>query len=283
MFCTLVAHVAFYLLTDITNFKIMYPELFSIGSFTVHSYGFMIMTGAVLGYFFMTRSAKKDLNIETDKIQSLAILIIIAAFVGGKLLFYLEKPSFYFESFDNMKRNFRTGFVFYGSLLFAVPVAIWFFRKEKWPLWPMMDRLAITACIIHACGRMGCFFAGCCYGIPTDRPWGITFTNSLSQAKPLHTALHPTQLYSASLIVSILAILLMFKRHQRFEGQLFFVYIIMYAFGRGIIEIFRGDEARGYIIDGILSHSQFISIGVIAAAAFFYFRFKGSAKKRVKI
>lgn len=259
----------------------MHPELFNIGNFTIHTYGFMIMLGAVSGFLYMSYSVKKEMGIERDKIQNLAILIILSAFIGGKLFFYLENPAYYFDSWANMKKNFRTGFVFYGSLLFAIPTVIWYFRKEKWPIWPLLDRIAITACIIHAMGRMGCFFAGCCHGVPTDLPWGVTFTDPLSQAEPLHTALHPTQLYSSFLILTILVILFMLKRHQRFDGQLFFVYIILYATGRGIIEIFRGDEARGYIIDGIISHSQFISIAVILVTLFIYSRFrkKGFGKK----
>jgi len=260
----------------------MHPELFKIGNFTIHTYGFMIMIGATLGFFYMSYAVKKDLGIDRDKIQNLAILIILSAFIGGKLFFYLENPSYYFSSFENLKRNFRTGFVFYGSLLFAVPVVIWYFRKEKWPVWPLMDRIAITACIIHGMGRLGCFFAGCCHGVPTDVPWGVTFTDGSSQAEPLNTPLHPTQLYSAGLIFSILIILLMFKRHKRFEGQLFFIYIILYATGRSIIEVFRGDEERGYVIDNIISHSQFISIIVIAITIWAYLKFKRKADFRAK-
>ena len=260
----------------------MHPELFSIGNFTIHTYGFMIMIGASLGFFYMTSSAKKDLGIERDKIQNLAILIIIAAFVGGKLFFFMENPSYYFGSFENMKSNFRTGFVFYGSLIFAIPLTVWFFRKEKWPLWPMMDRLAITACIIHACGRMGCFFAGCCHGVPTDMPWGISFSDAATKANPINTPLHPTQLYSSFMILCILGILWMMKRHNRFEGQLFFIYIILYASGRAIIEIFRGDEARGYVVDGIISHSQFISIIVISMTVLVYLRFRKKANIKAK-
>ncbi len=252
----------------------MHPKLFEIGSFEIHTYGFMIMLGALSGFLYMSNTVKKEMGIEKDKIQNLAILIIIAAFVGGKLLFYLENPSYYFDSWSNMKRNFRTGFVFYGSLLFAIPVVIWFFKKEKWPVWAMLDRIAITACIIHGMGRIGCFFAGCCHGIPTDAAWGITFSDPISQAEPLNTPLHPTQLYSSFMIFTILAFLFMLKRHQRFDGQLFFSYIILYAIGRGIIEIYRGDEARGYIIDGVISHSQFISILVILVTGFVYFKFR---------
>lgn len=247
----------------------MHPELFNIGSFTVHSYGFMIMIGAMLAYFYVSTTMKKELGIATEKIQNLAIIIIVAAFVGGKLFFYFEDPGYYFHPMSNMFKGFRTGFVFYGSLLFAIPAVIWYFRKQQWPVWPMLDRIAIAACILHMCGRLGCFFAGCCHGLPTDSFLGVTFTDPVSQAEPLNVPLHPTQLYSVFLIGSILVFLLMFKRHKRFEGQLFLIYIILYAVGRGVIEIFRGDGRRGFIIDGILSHSQFISLIVISIAIAF--------------
>ncbi len=249
----------------------MHPELFTIGNFTIHTYGFMIMIGAVFGYLYMSHTVKKELGIPKDKIQNLAIIVILAAFIGGKFFFYLEKPEYYFNPPSNMFKNFRTGFVFYGSLLFAIPATIWYFRKEKWPVWPMMDRLAITACIIHFCGRLGCFFAGCCYGVPTESFLGVTFSDPESQAEPLNTALHPTQLYEATLIGSILVLLYMLKRHDRLTGTLFFVYVILYASGRSIIEIFRGDVRRGYVIEGILSHSQLISILLIIFAIGYYF------------
>ncbi|MCP4458144.1 MAG: prolipoprotein diacylglyceryl transferase [Cytophagales bacterium] len=256
----------------------MHPELFSIGNFTVHAYGFMIMLGALIAYLYMASTVKRELGIEPDKIQTVAIFIILSAFIGGKLFFYFEKPNYYFNPPSNMLENFRTGFVFYGSLIFAVPVAVWYFRKEKWPLWAMMDRLAIASLILHASGRLGCFFAGCCYGVPTDLPWGVTFTDELAQAKPLQTTLHPTQLYESFFLLSVLVFLIMFKRYKRFDGQLFMIYLLLYAVGRGIIEIFRGDLRRGFLIEDILSHSQFISILLITVALWMYRRLQKRGK-----
>lgn len=251
----------------------MHPEFFTFSLFgssiTLHYYGVLIAIGAFFGYLYLARAAKAELGIPTETIQGLARWIIIAAIVGGKLLFYLEKPAFYFGNPANMLNNFRTGFVFYGSLLFAVPAAIWYIRRHKVPVLPLLDRLAITSCIIHGFGRWGCFMAGCCYGLPTDHHFGVTFTDPLSKA-PLHESLHPTQLYEVSLITVILAILIMFKRHKRFEGQLFIVYVVLYAVGRSITELFRGDMSRGYIIDGLLTHSQFISILLVGMAIYFY-------------
>lgn len=229
------------------------------------------MIGAIIAYLYISHHAKKELGIPAENIQALARIIIITAFVGGKLLYYLEDPGFYFSPPSNMLKNFRTGFVFYGSLLFAVPSVIWYFRSKKLPVLPLLDIIAIAGVMLHASGRTGCFLAGCCYGLPTDGPIYVEFTNVLSEA-PLGQHLHPTQLYSISLLLSILVILLMFKRHQRFQGQLFLIYISLYAIGRGIIEIFRGDEARGYLIEDYLTHSQFISLFLIGIVIWYYIR-----------
>jgi phosphatidylglycerol:prolipoprotein diacylglycerol transferase len=254
----------------------MHPELITFDlfgtPFTLHFYGVIIAFGAAVAYFYLARVAKRDLGIDQEVIQGLLRWIIFAAIVGGKLFFYLEKPAFYFGQPSNMLLNFRTGFVFYGSLIFAVPIAIYYVRKHGVPVLPFLDRLAIVACIIHAFGRLGCFMAGCCYGVPSNGPFQVTYTDPLSEA-PLHQALHPTQLYEIALILGIMVILLMFRRYQRFEGQLFFIYVMLYGVGRCFTELYRGDVARGYIIDGVLSHSQFISLVLVAGVAVVYWYF----------
>jgi phosphatidylglycerol---prolipoprotein diacylglyceryl transferase len=260
----------------------MHPELIHIGGITIYAYGFMIMIGALTAYAFGAKVFKAELGIEPEKVQTLTILIISAAVIGGKLFFYLEDPQFYFGTPANLLKNFRQGFVFYGSFILIVPTLIWFFRTEKWPVWPMMDIISILAPIIHGFGRLGCFFAGCCYGLPTNSFLGFTFSADKSQAKPLDTPLHPTQLYEFFLLAGIFLILLQVKRVQKFKGQLFFLYVMLYAFGRSVIEVFRGDLRRGFIIDEVLSHSQFISIILIVLAGIGYRWFSSRNQYKIK-
>jgi len=250
----------------------MFPELFHLGEQTIYTYGALIAIGAGLGFWYISTVAYKELNIPKDKIQTLCIMIVAAAFIGGKIFFYFEKPSFYFNPPSNMLKNFRTGFVFYGSLLFVIPTVIWYFRKNKLPVLPMLDIVAITATIVHFFGRLGCFSAGCCYGLPTDSALGVTFTHAASKAKPLGESIHPTQLYEATMIACIGIILFMFKRYQRFQGQLFLIYIALYAIGRAVIENYRGDIRRGFVIENVLSHSQLISLILVGGVIFFYLR-----------
>jgi phosphatidylglycerol:prolipoprotein diacylglycerol transferase len=260
----------------------MHPVLFTIDWFdnpiTIHSYGVLIALGALSGFLYASSVAKKELGVESQVMQGLARIIIISAFLGGKVFYYFEDPGFYFSPPSNMLHNFRTGFVFYGSLLFVIPSVIWYMRKYKLPIMPMLDIVAIAGIIIHSFGRMGCFLAGCCYGKETTGPIFVEFTDTAAVA-PINQHLHPTQLYSITLLLCILIIIIMFKRHQRFQGQLFFIYIMLYALGRGLIEIFRGDIIRGFIIENVLSHSQLISLLLIGIMGFFYIKLRRKAQK----
>lgn len=249
----------------------MHPVLFEVGDYTVYTYGFLIAVGAVSAFSYMAWQSKREFGTSFDQSNTLFILLLVAGIVGGKLFMIFENPSYYLSS--PRKLIAGSGFVFYGSLLFCIPTMIWYFRKNKIPVLGMLDVMAIVTCIVHGFGRIGCFMAGCCYGTPTHTHFGAVFTDPACQA-PLNTPLHPTQLYEAGFIFLLMTGLLLLKRRKQFDGQVFIVYLIAYAFGRSIIEIFRGDLARGFVIDNILSTSQFISILVIGTAIAFYVKLK---------
>jgi len=236
---------------------------------TVQGYGTMIALGVIAALLY-TRWQMGKLNLDQTKVIDLFIYVFVAAFIGGRFFYFFEKPDYYFGTPANMFKLSGSGFVFYGSLIFAVPVMLWFFKKNKMPVMAMLDVMAGVAVIVHMFGRMGCFMAGCCYGLPTDSMLAVTFTNAASKAQPLGVPLHPTQLYEIFMLLVIFAVISIVRNRKQFAGQLFLVYIMLYAVGRSIIEIFRGDEVRGFVFDGILSHSQLISIVVIGIAIYFY-------------
>lgn len=246
----------------------MHPVLFEIGSITIYTYGFFIALGALLGFSYMAWQGKKLFGLTFDQSNTLFILLVLAGVIGGKVFMIFENPSYYLSSPKKLVSG--SGFVFYGSLLLAIPTMLWFFRKNKIPTLSMLDVMAIVTCILHALGRIGCFMAGCCYGKPTDNFLSVIFTNPACQAEPLNTPLHPTQLYEAGFIFLILIGLLAFKNRKQFEGQLFLIYLMAYAAGRGVLELFRGDIERGFVIKDLLSNSQFISLIIISVAVYFY-------------
>jgi phosphatidylglycerol:prolipoprotein diacylglycerol transferase len=118
----------------------------------------------------------------------------------------------------------------------------------------------------EAIGRWGCFAAGCCYGKEWHGPWAVTFTDQFAHDQvgtPLNVPLHPTQLYLSLNAFLIFLVLTWAWRRRTYDGEIFWLYILLYAISRGVLEIWRGDLVRGFVPTGILSTSQFI--GLVAA------------------
>jgi phosphatidylglycerol:prolipoprotein diacylglycerol transferase len=254
-------------------FKIPIPSFlqgFLPDELIIYTYGALIFIGAILASTFMVTQLKKRFSVKTDDSLNLVIGIIFGAIVGGKAFLYFENPSYFNSNPSALFSN--SGFVFFGSLVFALSYVGWFIRKHKLKVWPFLDSIAITTLIVHFFGRLGCFFAGCCHGVPYDGIFSVVFTDSQCAADPLNTPLHPTQLYSAFMLLSILIILMIIKKIQRFDGQLFLLYLLLYSGGRSVIEEFRGDEERGFVFDGFLSHSQLIAVILISIALYFYYK-----------
>jgi phosphatidylglycerol:prolipoprotein diacylglycerol transferase len=238
----------------------MFPRLFELGPITVYTYGVLLAAAYLLGLKLAMVRAKKR-GLDDARVLDLGIYIIISALVGAKLLLLITD----FHTFVSDPRELltlaRSGGVFYGGLILAVSVALWYIRKIGLPLWTTCDVFAPGIALGHVIGRFGCFFAGCCWGKPTRLPWGITFTDPFAAANvgtPLGVPLHPTQLYEAGAEALILVVLLWTERKGRpFAGRTFWLYMLLYAISRFMIEFFR-DDPRGAV--GMFSTSQFISI-----------------------
>jgi phosphatidylglycerol---prolipoprotein diacylglyceryl transferase len=271
----------------------MFPELlrfrtpgFLQGTFgdyiVIYSYGFMILVGVLLGFLYCLWKGKK-LGLNLDKTSELFIWAFVAVFVGGKLFFYLEDIGVYIKEPAKMFKNMGGGFVFYGSFLFAVPTFIWFFRRNKLPVLETFDIVAVAGTLVHGFGKLGCFMAGCCHGTVCSPQYGVVFTHPKSAAEPLGQPLYPVQLYDAFMVLSI-SILLMWLQQGRkqFQGQLILLYALIYGVGRCITEEFRGDEARGFLFGGLLSHSQFIAIIILAVGGYIYWRLLKQSKQAKK-
>jgi phosphatidylglycerol:prolipoprotein diacylglycerol transferase len=221
----------------------------------------VLLAAAYLLGLQLARVRAKARGLDANRVLDLGIYIIIAALIGAKLLLLVTD----FRTFSSNPRELltlaRSGGVFYGGLILAVVVALVYIRKIGLPLWTTCDVFAPGIAVGHVVGRFGCLFAGCCYGKPTTLPWGITFTDPFAAANvgtPLGVPLHPTQIYEAGAEAIILGILLATERKGRpYPGRTFWLYMLLYAISRFIIEFFRGDE-RGAV--GMFSTSQFISI-----------------------
>lgn len=243
-------------------FNFEFEEFLGISSITLYTYAFLIVLGTVVASIYTKKQSKKQLQIELK--NPFFYFIFFIGFFGGKLFLFFEKPIYFFQNPDAfISHLFSGGFVFYGSFICIILGLLWYFKKYQMPLLPMLDILAITTTIVHSFGRLGCFAAGCCYGVETNSVFGLVFP------KTFGVKVHPTQLYEVFLLIIIMCILFGIKSHKKFSGQVFLTYLILYAFGRGILEFFRGDE-RGFVIENIVSHSQGIAIILIVFSTYIY-------------
>lgn len=240
----------------------MYPKLFDLGPFTVYTYGVLLAASYLLGLWLAVKRGKAR-GLDANRVLDLGIYIIIAALVGAKLLLLIVDFDQYKSNPAELLSLARSGGVFYGGLILAVAVAFYYIARHRMAMWTTCDAFAPGIALGHVTGRLGCFAAGCCWGTPTDVPWGVVFTNPLAAAQvgtPLGIRLHPTQLYEAGAELLILGLLLATeKRGRAFPGRTFWLYMLLYAISRYIIEIYRGDP-RGVVPFLDISTSQFISL-----------------------
>ena len=243
----------------------MYPVLFRIGPFTLHTYGVFIAMAFLSAIALALREARRE-GEDANKILDLCFYMLVAAIVGSRILYVLINWSTFRHDPFEIVRIWQGGLVFYGGFIGALLTALWYMRRKGLPLLKTADIMAPSIAFGQFVGRIGCFFAGCCYGKTCDLPWAVIFTHPESLA-PKGVPLHPTQLYSSLNGLFIFFVLVGIRRIKGFEGQIFWTYVLLYGVTRSIIEHFRGDE-RGMFVEGMFSTSQLIGLimAVIAIA-----------------
>jgi len=244
----------------------MFPILFKIGPLTIHTYGVLVATGFIIGIALALHLGKKE-GIAREKILDIGFYSVISAIVGSRIFFVLTQFEYFIDNPLDILKVWEGGLVFYGGLLLVIPVILVYIKKNGLPMGKTLDLLSPCLALGHAIGRIGCFSAGSCYGRPTDMPWGVTFNNPDSQAIP-GIPLHPTQLYESFSELVIFVFLMVFKKHKSFDGQVTWIYLLLYSTVRFTIEFFRGDRIRGFIY-GDFSISQGISLMLFLTATAF--------------
>lgn len=254
----------------------MHPYLGTIptpwGGIPVYSYGFLVAAGVLLGLWYARRYAVRHTQMDPERVWNLGIYMVLAGLLGAKLWFVLASGSYYWQHKREIFAfaTLQSGGTFYGGVAGALLIAILYAHFNHLPVLPLMDSYSAGLPLGHAIGRLGCFAAGCCFGKPTWLPWGVTFTSSRAAemvGTPLHIPLHPTQLYEAGAEFLNFLILIWLARRQRFRGEIFAVFILLYGIERGLIEFVRWDPGRTLFLHGRFSLMQVVSLGLIFSGA----------------
>jgi phosphatidylglycerol:prolipoprotein diacylglycerol transferase len=153
------------------------------------------------------------------------------------------------------------GLVYYGGLVGSSLAYILYASLKKLPLWKGADILAPSVALGHALGRIGCLFNGCCYGRQCSLPWAITYPDRPG-GPPAGIPLHPTQIYESLLNFILYATLTWLYRRKKFDGQIFALYLVGYAFIRSFVELFRGDYPQ-YYFGGWVTPAHLVSVVIL--------------------
>jgi phosphatidylglycerol---prolipoprotein diacylglyceryl transferase len=261
----------------------MYPHLFTIGDFTVTSFGLMMFLSFVVGAWIMARQFEKR-GIDPEAAWDLLLWVALGGIIGAKLYYV----GLHYEALlENPIRELtnRGGLVWYGGFIGGVAAFYWQVRKRGLPLRESFDSAAPTLAISYAIGRMGCFLVGDDYGRPTDSWVGIAFPEgyppstagyfrSIGTQIPAEIpdtavlAVHPTQLYEIFLAMIMFAILWRLSG-KLIPGRLFAVYLAMYGVLRFGIEFVR---AKTDLVIMGLTTSQLASLILLVIAGVIWLR-----------
>lgn len=265
--------------------KDMYSSIIIFGK-TIHLYGVFCMVGIVLAIIVAFILARKQ-GLEFFNFALVALVTLISAFFGAKLLFYIVSWKSVFLIFqslsfiDAVMATLQGGFVFYGGLIGGIIGLFVILKIQKEDFFKYSNIYAVVLPLGHAFGRVGCFFAGCCYGIKHSGFLSYTYSNALDVSTPLGVPLLAVQLIEAlALVVLFLILLLVYLKFSN-NKIVSFLYMITYSILRFILEFFRGDLERGLLLN--LSTSQWISLLIIIVGLICLFKKRNTANKKVGV
>ena len=249
----------------------MFPQLFHICGFSQSTYGVLVAIAFLVALMMIGRLARRA-GLDYDAVVNLGILCGVTAILGAKVMMFLVDLRYYARNPAEIfsMATLRAGGVFYGGLIAALIAAAIYMRRKQLPPLPTADVFAPGIALGHAIGRLGCFAAGCCWGVPTKLPWGVTFRNPIAHefvGVPLGIRLHPTQLYESAAEILIFAVLYWRIHRPHAPGVIISLYLVLYSSARFLVEFVRAHPGEPNPFGGPLNTSQCISLALAALGA----------------
>lgn len=274
----------------------MHPVLFELPwGGHANAYGTLILVGAMLsipGVWWDARRRGIGGTETASFVVDFYLALALGAYVGGRLLHVLTVPSEYLADPSRVFVSDGTGFVFFGSLAAIVASWAWLARRHRTEFSALCDLAATWMALGHGFGRLGCYFAGCCWGAPTDAGLGVSFGPEsivvLVEGAPMvgerTVPLMPVQALEATGLFLIAGVLIALRLRRgpeprwRQSGR----YAVGYGVLRFVMEMMRGDGSRGFVFEVrggalgellgmgsahvvMLSWSQLVALGLVVA------------------
>jgi len=249
----------------------LHPILFDLW-FPVRSYG-VVMALAFIAGILVARRRAKSAGVNPDVIIDFAFFVILASIAGARAVHVIVQWEFYRSDPLSILRLWEGGLAQYGGIVAGVVTGIAFFITRRIDPWAGADIVTPSVALGVAIGRIGCFLNGCCYGKPCDLPWAVTFHPASVAGMHVHdTALHPTQIYESLAALAIFFVLLAVDRRKPFHGFTLWLFIILLAAYRFLIDPVRQYESVAMVVErpGLsLTANQVMGLVLIAVSVVF--------------
>ena len=263
----------------------MHPILIDFGTFelpllgTTHlflpSYGVIFALGALAAWSWFVARARR-LNLPQEPVFNLAFYTLLAGLFGAKLTLIVVDLPYYLANPSEILGTIRSAGVLMGGVFAGAGAFLFYARKHRLPLGELADAIAAPLAFAQGIGRLGCFAAGCCYGVASDAFCAIGFTSIAAHDQtgvPLGIPLLPVQLFEFAFdLVLALVLTIAWRIKPRPAGTVLWIYFVIYGAGRAIVEHWRGDTARGVWLGGAVSTSQMFGLAAVALGGFFLIR-----------
>ena len=258
----------------------MYPYLLpDIFDYTIPLYDLMIAIGIFALLLYVGKRLETQLGY-TKKQANKILLLIVGSLVAALISSYL---------FDGIFHSIKYGELRFGSITFIggliggivcfLLLLKYFYKDENKDVKKIMNILITGVVLAHAFGRIGCFLAGCCYGIPTDSFLGVIFPHGHAHDAFPDTAIYPTQLFESLFLFGLFFVLHFVKKLRNNEVE---IYLIAYGTWRFLVEFIRGDD-RGSLFGFITTEynifptpSQYLSLLMIIGGIYLLVRTKNT-------
>ena len=223
------------------------PIAFTLFGWTIHWYGVIIAAGFLLAVLYCSHISPR-FGIKQDDLLDVLIAGVPLGIVGARLyyiIFYLDlfRKADGSLDFGAMVRIWDGGLAIYGGVIMAVLVGVVVCRIKKISFFAMADVCVFGLLIGQAVGRWGNFVNVEAYGGETTLPWRMGIVEYAANGTARYLEVHPTFLYESLWnIVGLIVLIVIAKRWRKFDGQMFFSYLVWYGVGRGFIEGLRTDS-----------------------------------------
>jgi len=243
----------------------MHPILFDLGPFEVRTYGVLLSLAFLLGIGMSVKRGVKR-GFPSSLVYDLSMVIILSAIIGSRAYYVLLHVGEFTGSPLSALRVWEGGLAMDGGIVLSVLAGSLFLRARRVSIRRLADVIAPALAFGIAITRIGCYYNGCCFGIPVNTSLGRVFPpGSEAGYRFPHEAIHPTQLYSSLSGLGIFLILIVVDRCPRREGFLFGLTLVLNSMARFGIDYLRYYSPRSSfeVMGRAFTFNQGISLALL--------------------